>query len=226
MRNSRTRKMIFLGCGLLLLMGTFACAVFKPAPPPLEPVNLTGSKDFTSEPFEINTREWQINWEYKAVEKKPATFVLYVYPEGDKVNWIEMVKGPAFNAKGSTYLYKGKGRYYIKVRANNLANWQMGIVRAGVSQPLDLPATFTGNTDTTTKPFKIQKKEFKINYVMETPLMGGQSIAVYSRKETENYVDMTTVGAGSGTLLFKGSGEYYIKVQCTGVKSWKMDVIE
>src|SRR5574341_110040 len=23
-----------------------------------------------------------------------------------------------------------------------------------------------------------------------------------------------------------GSGEYYIKVQCTGVKSWKMDVIE
>ncbi len=218
--------MIFLGCGLLLLTGFLACTMVKPASPPLESLNLSGSKDFTGEPFEINTRDWQINWEYKAVEKKPATFVLYVYPEGDKVNWIEMVKGPAFNASGSTYLYKGKGRYYLKVRANNLANWQVGIVRAGVSQPLNLPATFTGNTDTTTKPFKIQKKEFKINYVMETPLMAGQSIAVYSRKETENYVDMTTVGAGSGTLLYKGPGEYYIKVQCTGVKTWKMDVVE
>ncbi len=218
--------MLLIGCGLFLFMGFFACTMFQSAPPPLDSLNFSGSKDFTGEPFEINTREWQINWEYKAEEKKPATFVLYVYPEGDKVNWIEMVKGPAFNANGSTYIYKGKGKYYVKVRANNLANWKVGIVRAGVNQPLNLPATFIGNTDTTTKPFKIQKKEFKINYVMETPLMAGQSIAVYSRRETENYVDMTTVGAGSGTLLYKGPGEYYIKVQCTGVKSWKMDVIE
>ncbi|MGZ6226228.1 MAG: hypothetical protein ACXWMH_12075 [Syntrophales bacterium] len=226
MRKSITRKMIFLGCGLLLVLGGFACTMFQSASPPLESLTFSGSKDFTGEPFEINTREWQINWEYKAVEKKPPTFVLYVYPEGDKVNWIEMVKGPAFNTNGNTYLYKGKGRYYIKVRANNLENWQVGIVRSGVNEPLKLPATFTGNTDTTTKPFKIQKKEFKINYVMETPLMAGQSIAIYSREETENYVGMTTVGAGSGTLLYKGTGEYYIKVQCTGVKNWKMDVIE
>ncbi len=218
--------MIFLGCGLLLLTGFLSCSMVKPASPPLESLNFSGSKDFTGEPFEINTKEWQINWEYKAVEKKPPTFVLYVYPEGDKANWIEMVKGPAFNANGSTYLYKGKGRYYLKVRAQNLANWQVGIVRAGVSQPLNLPATFTGNTDTTTQPFKIQKKEFKINYVMEAPL-GGQNIAVYLRGETQNYIDATTVGTGTGTRVLKGPGEYYIKVETTGgVKSWKMDVIE
>ena len=213
--------MIFLGCGLLLLMGPFAWAQ-----PPLEPVKFTGSTDFTSEPFDINTKEWQINWEYKAEEKKPLNFVLYVYPEGDKVNWLEMVKGPTFNANGNTYLYKGEGRYYIKVMAKNLANWQVEIVRAGVSEPLKLPATFTGSTDMTTKPFKIQAKKFEVNYVMETPL-GGQSIAVYSRGETENYIDATTVGAGTGTMVLKGPGEYYIKVETTaGVKDWKIDVTE
>ena len=215
------KKMIFLGCGLLVLMGPFAWAQ-----PPSESVNFTGSADFTSEPFDINTKEWQINWEYKAEEKKPLIFVLYVYPEGDKVNWIEMVKGPTFNASGNTYLYKGEGRYYIKVRAKNLANWQVEIVRGGVSEPLKLPATFAGSADMTTKPFKIQQKEFKINYVMETPSMAGQSIAVYSRGETENYIDATTVGAGIGTRVLNGPGEYYIKVQATGVKNWKIDVTE
>jgi len=220
-RGSIMRKMIFLGCGLLLFMGAFAWGQ-----PSSEPVNFTGSADFTSEPFGINTKEWQINWEYKAEEKKPPTFVLYVYPEGDQVNWTEIVKGPGFNASGSTYLYKGEGRYYIKVRAKNLANWQVGIVRAGVSEPMVSPAEFAGCSDMTTKPFKIQKKEFKLNYVMETPSMAGQSIAVYPRGETENYVDMATVGAGTGTLVYQGPGEYYIKVQCSGVKSWKINVIE
>ena len=88
------------------------------------------------------------------------------------------------------------------------------------------PAEFAGCSDMTTKPFKIQKKEFKLNYVMETPLMAGQSIAVYPRGETENYVDMATVGAGTGTLVYQGPGEYYIKVQCSGVRSWKINVTE
>ena len=220
------RKLFFISCALLILLGAFGCAALKPAPPPLEPVKFTGSADFTSEPFGINTKEWQINWEYKGEEKKPLNFILYVYPEGDKVNWIEMVKGPTFDASGNTYLYKGKGRYYIKVRAKNLANWQVGIVRAGVSESLKLPATFAGCSDMTTKPFKIRQKEFKINYAMEARL-GGQNIAVYSRGETENYIDATTVGAGTGTMVLKGPGEYYIKVETTaGVKEWKIDVIE
>jgi hypothetical protein len=192
----------------------------------MEPVKFTGSTDFTSEPFDISTKEWQINWEYKAAEKKSPTFVLYVYPDGDKVNWIEMVKGPAFDASDSTYLYKGKGRYYIKVRAKNLANWQVGVVRAGISEPMASPATFAGSSDMTTKPFKIRGKEFKITYVMETPSIAGQSIAVYPRGEMENYLDMATVGPGTGSRVFEGPGEYYIKVQCSGVKSWKIDVTE
>jgi hypothetical protein len=220
------RKLFFISCVLLLLLGVFGCAMLKPAPPPLEALKFSDSKDFTSEPFGINTKEWQINWEYKGEEKKPLNFILYVYPEGDKVNWIEMVKGPTFNASGNTYLYKGEGRYYIKVRAKNLANWQVEIVRAGVSETLKLPATFAGSSDMTTKPFKIRQKEFKINYVMEAPL-GGLSIAVYSRGETENYIDATTVGAGTGTRVLKGPGEYYIKVETTaGVKNWKIDVTE
>jgi len=221
MRRSIMREIVFLGCGLLLLVGSLAWAE-----PPWEPVKFSGSTDFTSEPFEIKTKEWQINWEYQGEEKKPLNFILYVYPEGDKFNWVEMVKGPTFNASGNTYLYKGEGRYYIKVKSKNLANWQVEIVRAEVSEPLKLPATFAGSSDTTTKPFKAQEKEFKINYVVETPL-GGQSIAVYSRGETENYIDATIVGAGTGTRVLKGPGEYYIKVETTaGVKSWKIDVTE
>jgi hypothetical protein len=220
------RKLFFISCALLLLLGAFGCATLQLASQTLEPVKLTGSADFTSEPFEINTKEWQINWGYKGEEKKPLNFILYVYPEGDKVNWIEMVKGPTFDASGSTYLYKGKGKYYIKVRAKNLANWQVEIVRTGVSESLKIPATFAGSSDMTTKPFKIRQKEFKINYAMEAGL-GGQNIAVYSRGETENYIDATTVGAGTGTMVLKGPGEYYIKVETTaGVKEWKIDVTE
>lgn len=218
------KRIFFVSCGVLLLLGAFSCATL--APKPLEPLKFSDSKDFTSEPFDISTKEWQINWEYKAAEKKSPTFVLYVYPDGDKVNWIEMVKGPAFDASSSTYLYKGKGRYYIKVRAKDLANWQVGIVRAGISEPMASPATFAGSSDMTTKPFKIRGKEFKITYVMETPSMAGQSIAVYPRGEMENYLDMATVGAGTGSMVFEGPGEYYIKVQCSGVKSWKIDVTE
>jgi len=226
------KKMFFVGCALLFLLGTFACALLKPAPPPLERLKFSGSKDFTSEPFEINTKEWEINWAYKAEEKKVPNFVFHVYPEGDKVNWVEMVKTPRFDASGSTYLYKGKGRYYVKVTARNIANWQMEVVRGGVSEPLTSPATFTGSADMTTKPFKIRAKEFKLNYTMEhqTALMyegGGQSIAVYPRGETENYIEVSTVvGAGTGSKVFKGPGEYYIKVQCSQVKSWKIDVTE
>ena len=218
------KKIFFVSCGVLLLLGAFSCATL--APKPLEPLKFSDSKDFTSEPFDISTKEWQINWEYKAAEKKSPTFVLYVYPDGDKVNWIEMVKGPAFDASDSTYLYKGKGRYYIKVRAKNLANWQVGVVRAGISEPMASPATFAGSSDMTTKPFKIRGKEFKITYVMETPSIAGQSIAVYPRGEMENYLDMATVGPGTGSRVFEGPGEYYIKVQCSGVKSWKIDVTE
>jgi hypothetical protein len=142
-----------------------------------------------------------------------------------------MVKTPLFDANGSTYLYKGKGRYYVKVTARNIDTWKVEVVRSGISEVLKSPTTFTGSADTTTKPFKIHGKKFKLNYVMEPQIAlmfegGGQSIAVYPRGETERYIEMATVGAGTGTLSFEGSGEYYIKVQCSKVKSWKIDVTE
>ncbi len=224
------RKIFFVSCGLLFLLGTFSCAQLGLAPTPLEPINFSGSEDFTSEPFVINTKEWQINWQYKS--QKLPNFVLYVYPEGEKANWIEMVKRPrAKEGSGSTYLYKGKGKYYIKVIAKGNPNWSIEVIRAGVSEPLALPSTFTGTTDTSTKPFKIRGKEFKITYTMEPLKALGyegavMSIAVYPRGETENYIAMSTVGAGTGTRALEGPGEYSIKVQCPMVKSWKIDVTE
>ncbi len=220
------KKMIFICCGVLIFMGTFYGAERACAASGSGQLSFTGSADFTGEPFDVRAKEWQINWEYKAEEKKGPTFVLYVFPAGDKVNWIEMVKGPAFNAGGSTYLYRGEGKYYIKIRAKNLANWKVDIVPSGISDAAPAPVSFAGSSDMVTKPFKIRKKEFKLNYVMDTPSMAGQSIAVYPRGETENYLEMETVGAGAGTKVLEGPGEYYIKVQCSGVKSWKIDVTE
>jgi len=224
----KMRKIFFISCGLLFLLGTFACAHLGVAPEPLGPVFLSGSKDLTGNPFNINTKEWQINWKYKAAVKRGYNFVLYVYPEGDKVNYTEMVvSSPLPEGSGSTYLYKGKGRYYIKVRAKKIANWQVEVVRAVVSEPLTSPATFSGSTDTTTKPFKIRGKEFKLTYAMEPKNpWAGQSIVVYPRGETESYIDTSTVGPGTGTKVLKGPGQYYIKVQCTAVKNWKIDVTE
>lgn len=221
------RKVFFITCGLLLFLGTFASA---PEALATQPIKFSGSKDFTSKPFDIKSNEWQINWKYKS--KKLPNFVLYVFPEGEKANWIEMVKRPrAKEGSGSTYLYTGEGRYYIKVIAKGNPNWSVEVIPKGVSEPLASPATFTGTTDTSTMPFKIRGKEFKLTYTVE-PLKAigyegaGMSIAVYPRGETQNYVYMTTVGAGTGTRLLEGPGEYSIKVQCPMVKSWKIDVTE
>jgi hypothetical protein len=185
---------------------------------------------FYWELFDINTKEWQINWKYKAA--KLPNFVLYVYPEGEKAAFVEMLKRPrAKEGSGSTYLYTKPGRYYIKVLTKGNPNWQVEVVRAGVSKPLTSPTTFSGTTDTTTKPFKIRGKEFKVSYTIEPIKALGyegaaHTIALYPRGETENYIDTSLVGAGTGSRVHKGAGEYYLKVECTMVKSWRIDVTE
>ncbi len=224
------RKMFLVGCGLLLLLGTFSCAQLGLAPPPLEPLKLSGTGNFTSGPFDVNTKEWQINWKYKA-EKLP-NFVLYVYPEGEKAQFVEMVKRPLSNeASGSTYLYTGPGKYYIKIITQGNPNWEVDVIRAGVGKPLASPATFTGTTDATTQPFKIRGKEFKVTYTIEPSTALGYEgaahmIALYPRGETEDYIDTALVGAGTDSMVHQGAGEYYLKVECTMVKSWKIDVTE
>jgi outer membrane protein assembly factor BamB len=225
------RRALLFGCGVLLLLGAVACATMEMGGAPPAPLEYKGSKDLVSEPFDVNTKEWQISWEYKAEEKKVPNFVLNVYPEGDKANFVEMVKTPRFDASGTTYLYKGKGRYYAKITARNIASWKVKVIREGVAEALKSPATFGGSADTTTKPFKIEGKKFRVTYTMVpvTALMyegGGQSIAVYPRGETEQYLNMTLTGAGTGAMSFDGPGEYYIKVQCSQVKDWKIDVKE
>ena len=64
------KKIFFVSCGLLLLLGAFSCATLGPKP--LEPLKFSDSKDFTSEPFDINAKEWQINWEYQSGRKEVA----------------------------------------------------------------------------------------------------------------------------------------------------------
>ncbi len=224
------RKMVLVSCGLLLLLGTFGCAGIGVAPPPLKPIQLSGTGNFTSEPFEVNTKEWQINWQYES--KKLPNFVLYVYPEGEKVQFVEMVKRPrSAKGSGSTYLYTKPGKYYVKVITQGNPSWEVEVIRAGLSKPLESPVSFRGTTDTTTKPFKIEGKEFIVYYAIEpiTALMyegAGQMIALYRRGETESYIDMSIVGAGSGSKVYEGPGEYYIKVQCPMVKSWDITVTE
>ena len=225
------RKTFFVSCALLFLLGIFFCVSATGPLAEAKTLKFSDSKNFTSEPFEIKANEWQVNWKYKA--KKVPIFIVYVFPEGEKTQFIEMVNNPRLpEGSGTTYLYKGNGKYYIKVITKNDPNWEIEVVPSGVSEPLKSPASFSGTADATTKPFKIQGNAFKVSYAIE-PLTAlsytgaGQMIAVYPRGEMENYIDMVTVGAGTGTKVFEGEpGEYYIKVQATLVKSWKIDVTE
>jgi len=88
-------------------------------------ITFTGSTDKTTELFHIPGGTWRINWTYTGREL--AGFSFLVYPEGEKVMYIEtlMTMGPS--QSDTTYIYKGPGNYYIKVSAANIEEWTLTI---------------------------------------------------------------------------------------------------
>jgi len=209
---------------LLLSLG-LSC---RPAPPPA-PFTFSGAEGLTTDVFEIKASEWQINWSYEAVNKKRPNFAIAVYPEGETAKFIEYVTGPRFSASGSTYLYKGKGKYYIKVIAKNVASWKVEVLPFPIEKPLSLPLTLSGAGFATTAPFKVKAKQFTINWTVEpSPMLGGKfgvaSIRAYPRGELERDIGIIYLSPGSGTNVITGSGDLYLRIDCQS--KWKIEITE
>lgn len=225
------RKLLMSCVFSLVLLVALGCA---PAPPPLEPLTFSGSETFTSPAFDINTDEWQVNWEFKAIEKQKPNFVLLICPEGG-TEAIQMLNGPMFDSAGSTYVYQGKGEYYIKVIVNekveNIASWHVEVIRQGIDEPAALPATFSGDSDKVTKPFVTKAKKWQVSWAVEstslTMWQGGiQKITVYPRGETEKSIKTVIVNVGSGSFTIEQpAGEFYFDVRCVA-KGWEVKVSE
>lgn len=84
----------------------------------------SGSSDKTTEPFEVSSNRWRINWEADAGEM--GIFGFFVYPEGETVSYVESVSHDG-GGSDTTYIYEGSGSYYLKVLAANLSSWAISV---------------------------------------------------------------------------------------------------
>lgn len=224
-------RRIIVCLSLLGLLVAFGCAPAAPAPTPLAPVEFTGSKAFTSEPFEVTTNEWQLNWQFAPPEKGRGDYGVFVFPAGEEKAWIEGVTMVATAPmSGKTYLYQGKGKYYIKVTIFGACeSWKVTAVREPAAL-MSLPVTLSGVTNMTTPPFKVTAKEVRINWTLEPAVhLGGQksgvgTITVYRRGELEKPIMSVIVGAGSQSFSFTGPGEFYTKVDAVG--KWSLEIVQ
>jgi uncharacterized repeat protein (TIGR02543 family) len=92
------------------------------------------------------------------------------------------------------------------------------------------PIIFTGSSDRTTPPFTVTTSEWIIDWSYvpdpEYPEYASFGFFVYPRGETEVYVESVLFpGSTSGsTYSYAGPGEYYIKLSCANIKSWKITI--
>lgn len=87
----------------------------------------TGQGDKTTAPFHISGSEWRINW--TAVPESPefGGFGFFVYPEGETASYVESIDTPHGSGSDTTYIYEGKGNFYVKVFAANESSWTIEI---------------------------------------------------------------------------------------------------
>jgi len=95
-------------------------------PPPFRPILTTGLSNKTSSPFNINTKEWVINWSYVSESEHPerAFFSFFVYPAEETTLYIESVVLPE-ETSGSIHSHAGSGEYYLSVEASNVKYWRI-----------------------------------------------------------------------------------------------------
>jgi uncharacterized repeat protein (TIGR02543 family) len=92
------------------------------------------------------------------------------------------------------------------------------------------PIAFTGSSDTTTPPFTVTTSEWTIDWSYvpdpEYPDLATFGFFVYPRGETVDYVESVLFpGSTSGsTYSYAGPGEYYIKLSCANIKSWRITI--
>jgi len=95
-------------------------------PPPFRPILTTGFSNKTTSPFNINTKEWVINWSYapESEHSERAFFGFFVYPVEETTLYVESVVLPQ-GTSGSIYSHAGPGEYYLSVEASNVEYWRI-----------------------------------------------------------------------------------------------------
>jgi hypothetical protein len=93
---------------------------------------MTGSGNKISDPFEITTDEWIIDWSYTPTDwifnplsTEFANFSFLIYPEGELETYVEALPSYTEKTDGSIHSDAGAGKYYLKVSADNIENWEV-----------------------------------------------------------------------------------------------------
>lgn len=87
----------------------------------------TGKGDKTTAPVDISGAKWRINWTAEEAVDGVGIFGFFVYPEGETVMYVESIMHSDGSASDTTYIYQGKGSFYIKVGAANLSSWTIEV---------------------------------------------------------------------------------------------------
>ncbi len=90
-------------------------------------ITFTGQSDKTTQPFYISGSKWRINWVANAESPEFGVFGFFVYPEGETAMYVESVSHSGGSASDTTYIYKGKRSFYIKVLAANMRSWAIEV---------------------------------------------------------------------------------------------------
>mgnify|MGYP000672153955 CR=1 FL=1 len=87
--------------------------------------------------------------------------------------------------------------------------------------------TFTGSTDKTTELFHIPSGTWRINWTYTGGELAGFSFLVYPEGETVMYIEtLMTMGPSQSdtTYIYKGPGNYYIKVSAANIEEWTLTI--
>lgn len=92
--------------------------------------------------------------------------------------------------------------------------------------------TFTGKGDKTTALFHISGTQWRINWAVETkrPDLGVFVLYVYPKGETESFRFIEQImhdcdgDYSDTTYIYEGNGSFYIRVECSNLKSWTIEV--
>jgi len=139
-KPARSKRNILLGIGIAVIVLVAVLALWQtpsltPKPQPqVSPqwhrvivFEGSGTTMKTTEAFYIPSDKWRIIWDYRAHPNYPelTMFSFFVYPEGETARYTETVYKTGESKEDATYLYKGKGNYYLKIITANTPEWMI-----------------------------------------------------------------------------------------------------
>jgi len=135
-KPARPKGKILVGIGItaIILVAVIALSQMpsltpKPQPSPEWRQIITfqgsGTTSKTTETFYIPSDKWRIIWECRPDPIYPdlTLFGFFVYPEKETRIYVESVYKMGGGGKDVTYIYKGKGNYYLKIITANTPEW-------------------------------------------------------------------------------------------------------